>query len=61
MLTGIAVLIPNFFAGMEAAVTMLLLSDGSPETTAGTSLISDPPSARILIAIQLRNAEFTSI
>ena len=52
---------PSFFAGIEAAVTMLLLSDGSPDTTAGTSLMSDPPSDRILTAIQLRNAEFTSI
>ena len=26
---------PSFFAGMEAAVTILLLSDGSPDTTAG--------------------------
>ena len=52
---------PSFFAGIEAAVTMLLLSDGSPDTTAGTSLMSDPPSDRILTAIQLRNAEFTSM
>ena len=27
MLTGMAVLIPSFFAGMDAAVMMLLLSD----------------------------------
>ena len=61
ILTGMAVLMPSFFAGIEAAVTMLLLSDGSPDTTAGTSLMSDPPSDRILTAIQLRKAEFTSM
>lgn len=61
MLIGIAVFIPSFFAGMDAAVTMLLRSDGSPDTTEGISLISGPPSDIILTAVQLRKAEFTSI
>ena len=61
MLTGMAVLIPSFFAGMDAAVMMLLLSDGSPDTADGTSLMSGPPSVNNLTALQLRNAEFTSM
>ena len=61
MLTGMAVLIPSFLAGMDAAVIMLLLSDGSPDTADGTSLMSGPPSVNNLTALQLRNAEFTSM
>lgn len=61
MLTGMAVLIPSFFAGMDAAVMMLLLSEGSPDTADGTSLMSGPPSVNNLTALQLRNAEFTSM
>ena len=59
--TGCAVLMPNFFAGMDAAVMMLLRSDGSPDTTEGTSRMSGFPSRTIFTADQLRNAEFTSI
>ena len=61
MLIGWAVLIPSFFAGIEAAVIMLRRSVGSPDTTDGTSLMSDPPSDKSFTALQLRNAEFTSI
>ena len=59
--TGIGALIPNFFAGMEAAVMMLRLSFGSPETTDGTSLMSGFPCIQSLTALQERNAELTSI
>ena len=51
----------RFFAGMDAAVTMLRRSDGSPDTTEGTSRMSGPPSRRIFTAVQLTKAEFTSI
>ena len=61
MLTGSAVLIPSFFAGMDAAVTMLLLSLGSPDTTEGTNLMSGRTLCMSCTAVQLRNAEFTSI
>ncbi len=33
--TGVAAFMPSFFAGMEAAVMILLLSEGSPLTTEG--------------------------
>ena len=61
IVTGVATLTPSFFAGMDAAVTMLRRSDGSPDTTAGTSRRSCPPSATSFTADQLRKAEFTSI
>ena len=61
IVTGWAVLIPNFLAGMDAAVTMLLRSEGSPATTEGTSLMSSYPWAMSFTAVQLRNAEFTSM
>ena len=44
METGWAVLMPSRLAGMEAAVMMLRRSDGSPETTEGTSRMSGRPS-----------------
>lgn len=59
--TGMAVLIPNFLAGMDAAVTMLLLSEGSFETTEGTKRISGLPSCISLTADQDKKAELTSI
>ncbi len=59
--TGSAVFIPNFLQGIDFAATMLRRSDGSPETTDGTSRISLPPSARIFTADQDTNALFTSI
>ena len=59
--TGVAVLIPSFFAGMDAAVMMLRRSFGSPETTEGTSRMSGRPSRTIFTADQLRKAELTSI
>ena len=59
--SGWAVLIPSFFAGMEAAVIILLRSFGSPDTTDGTSRMSGCPSPIILTAVQLRKAELTSI
>jgi hypothetical protein len=52
---------PSFFAGMDAAVMMLLRSEGSPDTTEGTIRMSLLPSLTIFTAVQLRNAEFTSI
>ena len=58
--TGCAVLMPSFLAGMDAAVMMLLRSEGSPEITEGTSLMSGWPSFTSLTALQLRNAELTS-
>ena len=61
IVTGWAVLIPSFLAGIEAAVTMLLRSEGSPATTEGTSLMSSYPWAMSFTAVQLRNAEFTSM
>ena len=59
--TGCAVLMPSFLAGMEAAVMMLRRSEGSPDTTEGTSRMSGWPSLIIFTAVQLRNAELTSI
>ena len=59
--TGSAVLMPSFFAGMDAAVMMLRRSLGSPETTDGTSLMSGFPSRTSFTALQERNAELTSI
>ena len=58
---GSAVLTPSLLAGMEAAVTMLRLSDGSPDTTDGTSLMSGCPSAISFTAAQLRKAELASM
>jgi hypothetical protein len=52
---------PIFFAGMEAADMMLRRSEGSPETTDGTSLMSGLPSSTSFVADQLRKAELTSI
>ena len=59
--TGCAVLMPSFLAGMDAAVMMLRRSDGSPDTTEGTSRMSGFPSPSIFTAVQERKAEFTSI
>ena len=59
--TGCAVLMPSFLAGMDAAVMMLLRSEGSPDTTDGTRRMSGWPSFTSLTALQLRNAELTSI
>lgn len=59
--TGWAVLMPSFLAGIEAAVIMLRLSEGSPDTTDGTSRMSGLPSMQSFTALQLRKAEFTSI
>ena len=58
---GWAVLMPSFLAGIDAAVTMLRRSDGSPETTEGTRRMSSPPSRTCLTALQDRNAELTSM
>jgi hypothetical protein len=46
---------------MEAAVTMLRRSEGSPDTTDGTVRKSGDPSRSILTAVQLRKAELTSM
>ena len=59
--TGCAVLMPNFLAGIDAAVMMLRRSDGSPDTTDGTSRRSSPPSRTRLTADHDRKAELTSI
>ena len=59
--TGVATLTPSFFAGMDAAVTMLRRSFGSPDTTEGMSRRSWPPSMTSFTADQERKAEFTSI
>ena len=59
--TGCAVFMPSFLAGMDAAVMMLRRSLGSPDTTDGTSRMSGFPSITSFTALQLRNAEFTSI
>ena len=59
--TGCAVLMPSFLAGIDAAVMMLRRSDGSPDTTDGTSRMSGSPACTIFTADQLRKAEFTSI
>lgn len=61
IVTGWAVLMPSFFAGMDAAVMMLLRSEGSPATTEGTRRMSPCPSSSSFTADQLRKAEFTSI
>ena len=61
METGSAVFMPYFLQGMDFAATMLLRSDGSPDTTDGTRRISRPPSDRIFTADQDTNALFTSM
>ena len=61
IVTGMAALMPSFFAGMDAAEMMLRRSVGSPETTEGTSRMSGFPSSTILAADQLRKAELTSM
>lgn len=59
--TGSGTRMPNFLAGMEAAVTMLRRSFGSPDTTDGTSRMSGLPSLTSLAPSQLTKALFTSI
>ena len=61
IVTGMADLMPSFFAGIDAAEMMLRRSLGSPDTTEGMSRMSCPPSMTIFTADQLRKAEFTSI
>ena len=61
IVTGVATFTPSFFAGMDAAVTMLRRSDGSPDTTEGISRMSCFPTRTIFTATHETKAEFTSI
>ena len=59
--TGMAALIPSFFAGMDAAEMMLRRSEGSPDTTEGTRRMSGLPSCISCTERQDKKAEFTSM